>query len=287
MKIIWALINLLVVFNLGCQEQKPSTVIAKVGDAELTLEEAKSSLASSQVYNKKELQKYVMNWINEELLYQEARRKGIDNTQQFKARMSELQKHVTVQQFIDHQIFLDSTEIDESAALNYFEQNRAEFFIREDLIKLNIITFNNRDRAAWFASQVSRGAIWQEVLADIKNDSIAASSLTGYTTGKFYSQRTLSPQELWKVAFTLGINDISFPVKTAFGYSILQFLSRKKKGDVPEYEIVQDEVKQRIIIENRRQQHMKLLNDLRNRYKVEIFLSQISLSDTFQTTQHE
>jgi peptidyl-prolyl cis-trans isomerase C len=280
MKKICTIVILIILVALGCQKQQHGKVVAKVGDAELTLEEIKNQLDASLISNKEQLQKYILNWVNEELLYQEALRRGIDRTNQFQSQMNEMKRQLAIQQLIEQQIYLDSVKVNDSTALNYFTQNQAEFFVKDDIIKINSATFATREQAAYFTSQISKGLSWKDAIEKVKSDSALASNLIDMVTEKFFSQKNIYPEEIWKIATALGINEVSFPIKTAKGYSVVQLLARKMKGEKADFEIARDEVVQRIIIENRRKRYTELLNELRNKIKVDILFSQISSSDT-------
>ncbi len=280
MKKIWTIVILFTLITLGCQKQQHGKVVAKVGDSELTLEEIKSQLDKSLISSREQLQKYILNWINGELLYQEALKQGVDKSNQFQNQMNEMKRQLAIQQLIEQKIYIDSAKVSDSTALNYFNQNQTEFFVKDDIIKINSATFTTREQAASFVSQISRGLSWKDAIEKVKSDSALASNLIEIITEKFFSQKNIYPEETWKIATALGINEISFPIKTAKGYSVVQLLARKMKGEKADFEIARDEVVQRIIIEDRRKRYTELLNNLRNKNKVEIFFSQISSSDT-------
>jgi peptidyl-prolyl cis-trans isomerase C len=247
--------------------------LARVGDATLTQVEVRKQFEGYDSLSETELRQFVQRWANEELLYQEARRKGIEDAQEYKEQLDQIKKQIACQQFLERSIYADTSGISDSASQNYFNNHREEFSIREETVKLQIANFATRDRAASFAAYLARGISWDSILTIIKRDSLANRDFLGDITPDYYTEHTLFPAELWKIAATLGVNDISFPVKLSTGYSIVLCIDRKLKGDSPTYEVVSNEVKERLSIEKRRNAYTDLLENLHKRYRVETFIN--------------
>jgi len=119
------------------------------------------------------------------------------------------------------------------------------------------------------------------------NDSTIAQSISATMPEQYYSQQTLFPAELWRVSSTLTINDISYPIKIPSGYAIIQLLAVVQQGKSAPFELVRNEIEQRIIIEARRKRYTELLGTLRQRYAVEIFTTSPFAPDTGQLYLHE
>ena len=62
----------------ACQRERSDSVIARVGGAELTIEEALAHIDSSRHPLPDQLRLYVARWVNDELLFQEAKKQGAD-----------------------------------------------------------------------------------------------------------------------------------------------------------------------------------------------------------------
>ncbi|MDI6767096.1 MAG: peptidylprolyl isomerase [Bacteroidota bacterium] len=285
--IIYATICILSIFVVSCRKQTEGTIIARVGETVLTLEEAKVCIDTSQGPFQNQLNSYVKHWITEELLFQEASRKGIENDEQYQLQIRDVQRQLATQRFIERAVYGDTISLSDSLLMHYFEAHRAEFFIREDMIKLNYVIFNTREQASMFAAKVSRGALWQDAISNVQNDSTLQASLLYHSENQFSTKQTINPPELWKIAATLNSNEVSFPVKTAMGYCVLQPLDKKKRGDTAEFEIVRDEIRERVLIKERRNKYKKIINDLHRRYKVEILIPEATNTDTIAAQLYE
>ena len=272
---------MLSILFISCKQQNKSTVIARVSDTELTREEAYEHIDTTHPTRDQQLAAYVASWVNAELIHQEAKRMNIETSEAFERRMSDIKRQLANQAFLNQYVYADSTTFSDSMLHAYYDVHLSEFPMREDMAKLHVVIFNSRERASAFATLVTRTSDWDAALAD----SAIAVSITSAPPRQYYSQHTLFPPELWKVATTLSINDISFPVKTSLGFAIVQPLAMIRLGKPAEFDLVRDEIRQRLTIEVRRKKYEELLGTLRKRYNVEVFTGSTQSSDT--THLHE
>lgn len=272
------------VFASSCrQSSQTGTLLARVGDRVLTLEEARSEIDTSQQPFNRNLQSYVASWVDNELLYQEATGSGVERTQPFQHDLSEAKRQLLIHHFLQRELHSDKSVVTEEEMLTYFQQHSAEFFVREDMVRLDLIAFSTREQATTFAAAVSRGSPWEEVLSTVLADTTKAPSIVVSSVNKYYSQRTLFPPELWKIATTLNINEISFPLKTSAGYFVVQPLALVHQGKSADFDLAREEVRDRLQIEKGRQQYENLLGTLRKRYNVEVVLPMGTQRDTVQS----
>jgi hypothetical protein len=275
-----------VVLIAGCRTDTQQTIIARVGDAALTLEEVKAYIDTTRVPYNDQVRAYIVHWINDELIYQQAARAKIENDETFKARVSQAHRQLAIQTFLDKTLGNDSASISEQSVKAYFQAHAQEFTIEDDVLKLNLITFRTRERANIFAGEVQAGTPWNSAVAMVIHDSLTAAEVVSSAGEMYYTRQTIYPVDLWRVGITLGPGEISFPVKTSLGYSILQVLSSVRKGSPAEYDIIRNEVRERYIVEQRQRQFNELLKNLRQRYPVDISFTPAS-SDTATSISHD
>ena len=263
-----------------CHPERNDNIIARVGDATLTLEEARSSLDADLGSSERQLREFVTHWVNTQLIYQEARRQGIQNSAELKRRLLDAERQITTQTFLEQQLYSDTSGIAQSQVREYYDNHASEFIISEDFIKLRLIAFNSRERASRFSTAVSRGTTWKQAQTEIYRDSSALSAVTVTPSEEYYTKQSLSPPELWKVATSLNPNEVSFPVKSSVGFFVIQVLYFVTKGSAGEFELVRGEVYQRMFLENRRRRYEDLLGNLRKRYHVEVMVNANTITDT-------
>ncbi|HLF15411.1 MAG TPA: peptidylprolyl isomerase [Bacteroidota bacterium] len=264
------LIVVIALLSGGCSTEPAGTVIARVGDSVLTLEEAGAALDSSSENFGERLNRYAAAWVNSELLYQEALRLGIGSDPGFEARMDAVRRQLASQELLDRLIYGDTVSFGDDVLRSYFTSHPDEFTIAENHLKLRLATFRGRETARKFASSVTPSKTWASLLDSMGNDPRASQEIVSSTPERWYTRSTIYPPELWKVAGPLGPGEASFPLKTDGGYTVLHYLALAPEGKTDEFDLVRDEVFNRVLIESRRSRLESLLGTLRERYGVEM-----------------
>jgi peptidyl-prolyl cis-trans isomerase C len=285
MKTSVALLLLLVLG--GCRQERGGTVLAKVGDAVLTREDVLAAVDTTRAPADQQIRAYVISWVNNELLHQEASRRGIEKSDAFERQLDDVKRQLAVQGLLDEEDRADTAAADSASLSAYFDAHAQEFFLREDMIRLNIIVLARREEASAFAASVSEGAAWAAAAERLAADSAAGQTIRFSAAGAYYSRRTLAPPDLWKVAATLGVNEVSFPVRIGDGFAVLQLLARLGEGKAAEFDFVRDEVAERVMMERRRARYDALLAKLRSSTPIQVMLSPASSTDTTQILPHE
>jgi peptidyl-prolyl cis-trans isomerase C len=270
---------------MSCRHADTRTVIARVGQETLTLEEAQSRMGAPGRPSDDELRRFVAHWVNEELLYQEAQRRGFDGSEEFKQLLQDSRRSLLSQSFLDSQMS-DTGAINDTVLQAYYEKHSEEFVVRNDMVKLNARRFMTRDKATQFASLITRGMTWNDAVTAASRDSADPGSPLPGVSGQFVSQHSVYPVELWKVALSLGTGELSFPVNTAAGFCVIQPLARLSAGSRAGEEVAAAEIRSRIQIDREREKYNQLLGTLRKRYSIEVMLPQSQQSDTLQRS-HE
>jgi hypothetical protein len=256
----------------GCRPQRSGQVIARVGTAELTLDEAKTHIDTTRAAFDYALNDYATYWVNTEILYQEAKRQGVEDSPEFTRQLEEVRRQLANQTFLERSIYSDTAGVSQEAMQQYFREHAREFLVHENTLQLNIVALNSRDLANTFSAAVTKGTAWPAAVENLLRDSSAAPSVLSVTRAQNFTMQTLFPPALWKVASALSISEVSFPVKTAGGYFVLQCLARFEQGSPAAFDLARPEVRQRLLIESRRHKYDELLGTLRKKSDVELML---------------
>ncbi len=244
-----------------------------MGSDTLTLEEAVRHIDTTRSDKNIQLRQYVASWINVDLVYQEARRKGIENSASVNRQLEDIRRQLATQSFLEQYVYNDTTAIPDDTLRSYFGNHATEFFIREDVKQLNIALINSREKASAFSATIAQGTPWGAALAAFVKDSSSASTLLSVSTGKYYTVHTIVPQEIWKVTQSLSPGEVSYPVRTAAGYIVVQTVRTFKQGGSSPFDLAKDEIFQRILLDRRRKNYDEFLRTLRNRYPVQVYFS--------------
>lgn len=276
----------LVAAGCGKSPESPS-VVARVGDVELTVDDLPGLIDTTTPGWRSQIPRVVSSWVTTELLAQEARRTGVEDDPAYVAGWNEAQRQLLANRYLAVHVYGDTVSLPEEAMRSYFQAHAGEFFLREDVVKLNMVAFQTREQASAFAAQAVGRATWGDYLAERMHDPLFTSGIVTSRQNMVTTKRSTYPPEVWKVATTLPLNEVSFPVRSPAGYYVVQPLAVYRQGSPAEFDLVRDEVRSRLLVEYRREQVSKRLGTLRERYNVQVFVTPELQSDSTETGPHE
>ena len=257
----------------GCRrEEEHKPTIARVGEAVLMPGDL-VAVRDSLWHSPGALREYVTSWVSSELLYQEAVRRGLAENEQMERRIRLLRRQLAVQALLDEVLVTtDTAVISDDAVAALYASGGSAFLLREDVANLSFALFADRDAANTFRSRILRGAAWLEAVAAAQQDTLTRTQMLQVATRQYFTRTNLYPEELWKLARTLPRDEISFVVKTAAGYYVIAVHSFRQQGEMPELEYCRNEIRDRLLIEQRRQSFERLLTALRGKTPVEVHM---------------
>jgi peptidyl-prolyl cis-trans isomerase C len=261
------------VFVQACtKEAPPKQFVARVDQALLTEEEL-AGAHDSLAYVAQRRSEYIDDWVNAELLFQEAKRRGIDNNNGIRKQIEATAKKLIVGALLEQELYGEEN-VSEDEIVTLYNSGGDAFRLHEDVVNVSYALFGDRDAANAFRGKLVRGTAWNVAVQEAEKDSLLKSHLMQVAIRQFFTQSNLYPIELWKLARNLGKDEVSFAVKTDAGYYILVSHSVRKQGEVPEIEYARNEVRDRLIIERRRLRYERLLAGLRAKHSVEVRLAE-------------
>jgi len=255
----------------GCSRSGGGPYVAKVGDAILTREEiahTRSGISDSA----QDPRRYVNDWVVTELLFREAERRGIAESNEVREQAELARRRLAVAALLEREIYSDTSGVADSAIESFYRQNSAAFTLREEVMNISYIAFADRDEANAFRSGVLRGTRWEEAVKAIQTDSANHGGLLQLADRQYFTRGRLYPPELWKLALTLPRGDVSFVLKTDEGFYVLVVHSLQRPGIIPDLGYVRNDVRNRLLIEHRREHYEKFLEELRQKTYVDIRL---------------
>lgn len=273
MKIIFLLI--LVFILIGCQKSKePEQYIARVGDSYLTDEYISEYLKQYNDSSNLQYKLILKKWIENEVLYLEASRKNIKESLKIKKQIEDVKKQLIVNEFLENEIYSKEIIITDEEINEYYRTHNEEFVLSEDAIKLNVITFKDRKPATYFRAEILRSDDWNSTLNKLVDDTSTSSMIVSTGSSQLYTQMTLYPVELWKIAQNLQKNEVSFPVRIGTYFYVIQLLDRFPQNTIAPIDLVREEIKSRLLIEKRKKVYADLVSSLLEKYKTEIEINE-------------
>ena len=238
-----------------------SPIIAKVENTVLTLADAErlKLAVPNQNYS---LNDAVASWVDRELLYLAAEQGGLESDVTLNSQVSVYRKDLFGNNFMDNyvasQISIESTEIK-----TYYDKNRDSFRHQNDGAKIMhffITTDSVAKHIADALKQTNNSLDRKELLAnyDVDVTTVERGNLIEQLDSDIFSNNRT--------------NIIIGPVKTDYGYHVIEVLGRYKAGSQIAIDEAYDEIYQRLFNQKKALRSMRFLDSLRNHYTVKINL---------------
>ncbi len=277
-----ALLALVSMLAAGCDRSgNRGTYVARVNNAVLTerdLAVSRDSLGETAARSRE----YVNEWIITEMLYQEAERRGLTETQPFQSQLEAARKRLAVATLLEEEVYgpVDSSAITEEAVKAFFDSSGTAFALRDDVVQVSYIIFQNREAANAFRSRVLRGMPWDGAKRELLADPALRQQVVHMVEHEYVTRAMLYPEELWRLARSLPRDDVSFPLKTNDGYYVLQVHRVLRPGEVPPLDYARLEVRAHLLMDLRRSRYEEFLGALRGRHSVDIREPAIDAGDS-------
>lgn len=205
--------------------------------------------------------KLVEELIAQELLYSEAIEKELDKDPEFVAAIEDMTKSL-LKQFALNKLLREVTVSDEEAQ-TFFESHK-DVFKPQPKADASHILVSTEEEAQNILKEIKEGLSF----ADAANKySSCPSKERGGNLGQF-SRGQMVP-EFEAVAFAMNPGEISEPVKTQFGYHLIELHSVTGDEDVV-FEDVKDQVKQYCMSVKHNEIYNNKQAELKAKYSVEI-----------------
>lgn len=272
--IVLALACTLTCVLAGCaREHEPAGYVARVGKATLTGEDL-SHRAGVDSAAARQAEQYVNEWIIGELLFQEAERRGFAKGDDIERQLQATRKRLAIAALLQAEVYgtVDTLRIPDEDVAAYIEHAPDAFALREDVARVSVALFSQREAANGFRTLLVGGLLWDDAVKRVSADTAVAAHPLHVATHRYVTRSSLYPTELWKLTTTLRAGEVSFPVRSQDGYYILQLHGLKHPGERPDIAYVRDEARNRMLVEQRQRRYERLLAELRTRTRVDVRL---------------
>jgi foldase protein PrsA len=152
-------------------------------------------------------------------------------------------------------------KVDDTAVKGYYEKNKAQYGTPETRVVRHVLV-KDRPLAKRLYNQLKAGGDWNAIAKKYSQD--PASKNQG---GKMTATRGQLVPEFEEVAFSLGKNQISIPIKTQYGWHIIQALSKTKKGTTTPFNQVKEAIRQQLAQDKKNKDMEKWVADMRKDLK--------------------
>jgi len=204
---------------------------------------------------------YIKRWIDTEVLYHEALKRGVASDPRIQARLKELEH-----QFIaDHMLFLalrERIKVTDEEIESYFKMHEKEYMYEYRVSHILVNTLEEAKKVkellkkksfAWVANRYS-----VDPVARRGGD-------MGYLT-----KGNMIP-EFEAVVFDMKPGEVSDIIKSDFGYHIIKLVGMRKALSRVSLDDVREQIMNELLVDKRRRAFDELMDSLRTVYRVEFF----------------
>lgn len=213
-----SIIVFLLVF-ISCSENRDDQVLARVGDTEIKSSEYMERL--KQVREKLELpdngevrRNFLSSFIDEQLLLLEAKNLGFDSDSAAIRKLRSIKLQKLLDSYLQQKVY-DNVDLSDNALKDYFFKMNTKLHVKH-------LFADTREKADSLYSLVQKGESFEKLAKNIFRDPLLQK--TGGDLG--YLGFDEMQQDFAQAGYLLKKGEISTPVKTNYGYSIIQVVDR-------------------------------------------------------------
>jgi len=246
------------------QPALPAGVVIKVNDSALT-QATVDSMRKYLVPQWMKLTDLANRWTDDELMAQEARRRGIDKDPDAKRIMKVMEAYV-LKTILIKQI-QQAEKVTEEDIKKYYEENKDKPMFREsDRVTFTFIAVEteNKGELEKIKKQVDEGASWDEM---VKKHEERSCQVTGLPTATVKEmplddlRSAVGPQFRFNVQ-RAKLNEVTGPRKFRRGWMLVK-LTAKEKGPQKSYEQMKERIKPIVERQKKGQAARKLQEELK------------------------
>jgi len=203
---------------------------------------------------------FLESLITRDLLLREALRRGFDRRDEVRARLDQARKAILLEALL-REVSANAQDLSDEAIRKYYEENKASFEEGER-VRVRHILFKDEDQAEKTARRAKKGEPFDTLMKE-------AEAAGGTTADLGLIERGAYDKEFEKAAFDAPANSIAGPVKTIYGYHVLQVLEKLPPG-LPSFEEVKGKIAEGLREEAQREAFDNLVNGLKKQAKISL-----------------
>src|SRR5208283_439442 len=242
--------------------------VAKIGDTTITTVDVQKEMESLPPMAKDFFQgpegisRFVDELVKKELLYLEAKKRGLDKSDDFQRKVEDFKKFTLINQLLEKEIE-SASKVTDKEIKDYYDAHKDDFMVNNQ-VRISHIIVKTEEDAKKVLERLQKGEDFAKIASEVSLDK--ASAKTGGDLG-YFKKGEMNP-ELENVAFRLKKGQISQPMPSKGGIDIIKVTDTK--GTIAEFDKVKGIVSQKLSAEKQREAFDKFIENLRKSYKIEL-----------------
>jgi hypothetical protein len=246
---------------ISCAQKEEKNYVAKVGDSFLTEEMIEASNNSSRFR-----EEFIRNWIESELIYLDAQKKGVLTTDEFEKIYKEAKVEIAKSLVIKNMIADSVVSVSDEILEEFYVHNSREFQISAPKVIYNQAIFKSKTDALKFRKMVLHDG-WNKTVNFYSQKGIAFSLkmnkkdfVVGIANEKVRDYFSSENPKKYSAVLELSKNV----------YCVLDLVKKYMKHDLPEFEEIKDEIEDKYISIRRNAVYNNYLKKLFSEHSSEI-----------------
>ena len=203
---------------------------------------------------------FLESLISRELLLREAIRRGVDRRAEVRARLEQARRSILLEALL-REVAEKAPGLSDEALRKYYEENKKSLEAGER-VRVRHILFRDAGKAEEVANKARKGGPFEQLMRD-------AETAGGTTADLGLIERGDFDKEFENAAFGAPENSIAGPVKTVYGYHVIQVFDRRPAG-VPPFEEIKGKIAADLREGAQRESFDNLVNGLKKQAKIRL-----------------
>lgn len=243
-------------------------ILAKVNGIAITSADIDAELMAmgpqGQQYNNPEGRAALLEQlINKKLFLADAQKNMYEYDPVFKAELQKIKEDLLANFAITKAV--ESVKVTDDEAKKFYEENKSTMLSGETVSASHILV-DSEEKADAILKDIKEGKI---SFADAaKEHSSCPSAQNGGSLGEF--GRGQMVPEFDKAVFEMAVGDVRGPVKTQFGYHLIELNAKNEPKEIA-FEEIAEQIKSRLLNEKQRAAYTSKINQLKILFPVDKF----------------
>ncbi len=249
------------IFSLSCSgKSQPGNYIARVDNKYLTTDDIQflSIINPDGKIPEGQLQSFLNDWVNTELLAQQAKKYDLDKDPYLKSRLEAYHKDLLSDMYMRYHIY-KSLEISDEEIEQYYQDNKQTFMWELDGAEVTHYFVADRDTAVAISSILRNGSPEERQLLYQKNQ----------PQTKVITRQDVVP-ELGDAIFDTRANGVLSIIESDFGYHVIVVRQRFRAGTIKDLEQVRSTIRERLLVGAQKKHYYQVIDSLKSAIDVEI-----------------
>ena len=255
-------------FIFACSQSKDDVII-KAGSSKLTKQDLQEDLKSFPPQTKaflsspEGLNRLKDELIKREVLYEEAKKKGLAKSEDFKKRMEEFKKITLINMLLEQELKAVQQDVTEKEAREYYDKHKDEF-IKPTERRLSQIVVKNEDEAKKVYEKIDKGEEFEKIAKELSTDEKTKAS--GGDLG-FFKKGQLN-QQIENAVSSLRKGQVSMPL--TYKGELYIFKVTDVKGTPVEFDQIKSQLIEQLKAKKQQDWFDSYIEELKKKHKVEV-----------------